>query len=402
MARKAFICGSNGPKAIGELKYALDDAQRIAKTLADGRYGFTVAAPTAPDDPYQIKKELDLLAKSCGEKDSFIIYFSGHGELLKGELMLVLDHTKPGDETTYLPVAWVKEARDRSVARNRLIVLDCCHAGGAVGAKSGIDLVEFGLESETELMLLASRRLEIAREFEQLKGSFLTTTMCAFLDTTHTITVGLQQLMVYLNKLAQQHNADDTVQKVPIPFLNGDQQGEFYFTEPPSPWIKYKIDGHNGTELLVIPAYIGNQAWCIARTPVTNLQYRRFVEDALKGTTPTGGIFFRKRDLTKGELGKHLEEWVGPFKPWDHDDFSDSDQPVVCISFAEAERYAKWLSRKSELEFSVTPLKVWDIAAFGKGFPVHDRREWSTIRRTLLHGYRTRRAEPLHTVWWIC
>jgi hypothetical protein len=77
------------------------------------RYGFKVAAPTKPGDPYQIKKELDRLAKGCTQDDSFVFFFSGHGELVGGELMLVLDDTVPGDETTYLPVGWVKEARAR-------------------------------------------------------------------------------------------------------------------------------------------------------------------------------------------------------------------------------------------------------------------------------------------------
>jgi hypothetical protein len=302
MVRKAFIWGSNGSNAIGELKYARDDARRIAKTLSSSRYNFAVTSPTIPDDPYQIKKELDLLAKSCAEEDSLIIFFSGHGELLKGELMLVLDSTKPGDETTYLPVNWVKEARDRSVARNRLIILDCCHAGGAVGAKSGIDLEEIGLESKTELMLLASRRLEIAREFEYLKGSFLTTAMSSFLETTTVTAPNLRHLMSYLNMSAQSHNsrADNAAPKVPIPFLHGDQQGDFYFTEPPSRWVRHQIDGPNATKLLVIPAYGGHLAWCIGQTPVTNAQYRIFIKNSGGSAIPDWRCLLQDRKTRLG------------------------------------------------------------------------------------------------------
>jgi hypothetical protein len=234
MARHAFVWGSNASAAFGKLKYARDDAQRFSRTLAGARYGFKVVAPTKPGDPYQIKKELDRLAKGCTQDDSFVFFFSGHGELVGGELMLVLDDTVPGDETTYLPVGWVKEARARCAANNRLIILDCCHAGGAVGAKAGgaIDIAELGLESKTELMLLASRRLEIARELAALKGSFLTSAMCDFLDGAEGAVVGLGQLMAHLHKSARAHNqaAAGGVAKVPIPFLNGDQQGEFLFT----------------------------------------------------------------------------------------------------------------------------------------------------------------------------
>ncbi len=152
MARHAFIWGSNGSKAFGELRYAQEDARRMADTLRRPPYEFAIMAPTVPSDPYQVKKELDMLAKSCGEQDSFIIFFSGHGELLHGQLMLVLDQSVPGDQTTYLPVDWVKGARALCEANNRLIILDCCHAGGAVGDKAGagVDLEGLALESKTE------------------------------------------------------------------------------------------------------------------------------------------------------------------------------------------------------------------------------------------------------------
>jgi hypothetical protein len=116
MARHAFVLGSNGPAEFGRLIYAAADAGRFSDMLADPRYGFKIATASAPTDPYQIKKELDLLAKSCVAADSFVFFFSGHGELLAGELMLVLDETVPGDPTTYLPVNWVKEARARCQA----------------------------------------------------------------------------------------------------------------------------------------------------------------------------------------------------------------------------------------------------------------------------------------------
>jgi formylglycine-generating enzyme required for sulfatase activity len=391
MARKAFVWGSNGSKAIGELKYALDDARRTSEILVSDRYGFSVTSPTAPHDPYQTKKELDLLATSCGVEDSFLIYFSGHGELLKGELHLVLDRTIPGDVMTYLPISWVKGARDRSDARNRLIILDCCHAGAASGAKSAIDVVE--LESETELMLLAGQRLEIAREFDDLKGSFLTTAMVDFLSDSRSRSVGLQQLLNHLNKAAQRRNSKAVSQafpKVPIPFLSGNQKGEFYFTQPSSTWIQHQIDGPTGSgiKLVVIPAFSGDKAWCVGVTPVTNEQYRRFFDvRSRRGYScgverPTGEIFYSiggKRDWVEGTtVAANDQGWVGPFKPWDHPEFSADDQPVVCVSFHEAYEYAGWLSEqsRSENKFYVTPLEVWDIAAFGKEFPEHDRNEW--------------------------
>jgi len=255
MARRAFVLGANGPDGPDRLKYASADAERIAKVLALPEYLFTVEPPSRPNDPYEIKRELDALATSCTEDDAFIFFFSGHGELIHGGLMLVLDGTEPDKITTYLPISWVTEARDRCPARNRLIILDCCHAGAAVGAKSkgSIDIINLGIESKTEVMMLASRKLEIAREFEHLRGSFLTSEICGFLNDQRSDTVRLRDVMDYLHGAAVRHNRlkPSDMPVVPIPFLNGNQQGDFLFTIRSKPRKRYwtpvsiRIDGQN-------------------------------------------------------------------------------------------------------------------------------------------------------------
>ena len=332
-----------------------------------------------------------------------MIYFSGHGDLLNGQLMLVLDETIPDKVTTYLPASWVLEARSRSTAGNRLVIFDCCHAGGATGdvsrPRSRTDLTEVVLESQTDIMLLASRRLEIAREFTHLRGSFLTREMCSFLENTTSRTVGLQQLMIYLNVTAQSHNngtkpeLPPNVPKVPIPYLHGDQQGEFYFTQPPLSWIKHSIMATNGTELMVIPAFTrgGKRAWCVGRTPVTNVQYKIFSSASQKSNdkllfkrlmAPEGKVFIRGEDLENWQASLSIsfgrEGWVSEFRPWAHKNFADADQPVVCISFEDAEAYVSWLNSQSSsaCKFWVTPFKVWNIGAFSKDFPVYDRQLW--------------------------
>jgi hypothetical protein len=233
MTRYAFMLSSNGTNAFGKLKFANNDADKMAAILSDLRYSFQIVRPTQPHDPYEIKREVDRVATSCHESDAFIFFFSGHGDLVGGELMLVLDKTIPGEITTYLPVSWIREARARCSAHDRLIILDCCHAEAGIGAKSGgsIDVAELGIETETDVMLLASRRLEVAREFRQLKGSFLTSAICSFLSEARTETVSLSRLMSYLHSAAITYNRNRrNSPKVPIPFLNGNQQGEFLFS----------------------------------------------------------------------------------------------------------------------------------------------------------------------------
>jgi hypothetical protein len=233
MQKHAYVLGANGTDTFGSLQFATSDARRFADTIGGHRYGFKVVHPREPTDPYSIKKELDYLAKSCSETDVFVFFFSGHGELIKGDLFLVLDATVPGDETTYLPVNWVLESRNRCAAKNRLLILDCCHSGAATGLKSAraVDFAELGFDAQNNLLLLASRRLEAAREFEHLKGSFLTVELCQFLNSSGPL-VTLSQAMAHLNVSARRYNASTrpTSSLVPIPYLFGDQQGEFIFS----------------------------------------------------------------------------------------------------------------------------------------------------------------------------
>jgi hypothetical protein len=251
------------------LKYAEKDAYRIAQTLAAPRYNFSITSPSKPSDPYQIKRELDRLAKSCRRDDTFLFFFSGHGDLVGGELMLVLNETEPDDETTYLRASWVLEARALCAANNRLIVLDCCHAGGASGRKTAtpIDFGALGTSAKTDLMLLASRRIEEAREFDHLEGSFLTAEMCSFLNAVSTRKVSLAQLMAHLNNTAHNYNESlaSGIRKVPIPFINGEQEGDFVFTgslayTDLSEHVKIRKEQVGGTFPIVLLAVMGLEA----------------------------------------------------------------------------------------------------------------------------------------------
>ena len=160
---------------------------------------------------------------------------------------------------------------------------------------------------------------------------------------------------------------------MPIPFVFGRERGRFFFTLAPSEWRIHEIEGPNNHVFTVLPALTEfGAAWAVGKTPVTNDQYREFVQ-ATRWREP---------------LGEHLQghgeaaRWLGPFRPWEEKEFSSLDLPVVCVDLRDAVAYSEWLSRKGlslwSLKIAVTPTEVWDFAAFGSPYPSFDRRTWLT------------------------
>lgn len=189
---------SNGPEDSDQLKYANDDAKRIADVLSKEEYGFEIfkVPGEISSSKYHILAHLSQIIAGCTDQDDFIFYFSGHGDARYKKLHLILDkttfQTKEDYLRTSLPIAGILDEISNCKAKNRLIILDCCHAG-AVDEKSkennafGEDssTPEFKTiidDSESYHILLASDKLEktreiklqLANESEPLRGGFLT------------------------------------------------------------------------------------------------------------------------------------------------------------------------------------------------------------------------------------
>lgn len=78
--------------------------------------------------------------------------------------------------TTSIPISDVLQAFQYCQAHNKLLVLDCCHAGAAVNA-TGLrspteEPVKEIIHPDNHLVLMASDRFEKARELDTLKGVF--------------------------------------------------------------------------------------------------------------------------------------------------------------------------------------------------------------------------------------
>lgn len=133
----------------------------------------------------------------------------------------------------------------------------------------------------------------------------------------------------------------------------------------------------NNSEMVFLPLRPYNgYAIAVSKYPVTNKQYKRFIEQVDTNISAKLNHVFAKdlqgykiKKFTKPK-GKILQngKWVGPFCPWDNEQFNDDDQPVVCISLIEALGYTYWLNTLSDCELSnaILPSEyLWDYAAMG-------------------------------------
>jgi formylglycine-generating enzyme required for sulfatase activity len=111
--------------------------------------------------------------------------------------------------------------------------------------------------------------------------------------------------------------------------------------------IKREIPQHEVT----LPAY------AIGRYPVTNAEFKRFIDD--------GGYKTQDYWTEVGWKQKESENWTKP-RYWDDAQWNDPAQPVVDVSWYEAYAYCQWLARKSGKPYRLPTEAEWEYAARGK------------------------------------
>jgi len=158
----------------------------------------------------------------------------------------LLDHTERDKLlTTAIGMRDVTVALEFSSAQNKLIILDCCHAGAVTrdGFRSGLNerVEDIGIAPDNHLALVASDHLEKARELEEIGGGFLTASLCGaledefdFADRDGDGQLSINDLSVWLRDRAAAHNRRNPELAVPIPYVSGRQRGaDFVFNSVP-------------------------------------------------------------------------------------------------------------------------------------------------------------------------
>ncbi|PPK67845.1 caspase family protein [Actinokineospora auranticolor] len=113
----------------------------LERALCDPETGIVDRAQcTVLDTPDSVTSLMQRLRRPVGQaEDLLVVYYSGHGirHEHRHELYLTVHDTDPAMLAgTAVPFEWLKEAIEDSPARTKLLILDCCYSGLAVGAMS--------------------------------------------------------------------------------------------------------------------------------------------------------------------------------------------------------------------------------------------------------------------------
>lgn len=198
------------------------------------RCDFEVERLPSDLDYHEIQKRVADAAAACAPGDTLMVYFSGHGELLKGRLYLLLSGTKPTIFDIAINAHYLLDSLQFSEASNKLLILDCCHAGRAAGFKGSEQFPE-ELKVGSELVLCASDHLERTRELAEIGAGFMTHHMCAILEAPRPASMTLIDLAAELKRRAAIHNARQPKAKVPLPYLFGSDRSTFVIKKPKGP-----------------------------------------------------------------------------------------------------------------------------------------------------------------------
>ncbi|GCC10018.1 caspase domain protein [archaeon] len=161
--KKALIVGIDNYQS-SPLSGCVNDANAIANTLetnGDGSPNFSVRLTTSPNTDVtrsSLREAIENLFS--GESDMALLYFSGHGFIKSTGGYLVTKDASRYDEGVSMDD--VLNIANQSNAKNKVIILDCCHSG-ALGSPS-VTNNNLAQLSEGLSVLTASRDSESAME----------------------------------------------------------------------------------------------------------------------------------------------------------------------------------------------------------------------------------------------
>lgn len=158
----ALIIGNDDYQFMPKLESAVSDARAVERVLRE-HYGFKTRMILNAGRA-EILSALNDYRQSLGERDSFLIYYAGHGELNERSLLgyWLPVNAKRNDTTEWISDRMITDQIGLMPARHIMVIADSCYSG-AMTRSSGIRLVasttgqSAAVKRLTKLAMLPSR-----------------------------------------------------------------------------------------------------------------------------------------------------------------------------------------------------------------------------------------------------
>lgn len=134
------------------------------------RWGLPAGGCTIVHNPESAAQVHDAVRRAALQVDVaglLMVYFAGHGviDADTGELHLAIGHTDPDSAyASAVPYEWIRRAVAHSRSNYRVVILDCCYAGRAIGGLSaaGSGLLADRVEIDRSCVMVAASANRIA------------------------------------------------------------------------------------------------------------------------------------------------------------------------------------------------------------------------------------------------
>lgn len=145
LTSRAVLIGTSDYTRLSPLPAVANNLKTLSELLqAPDLWGLPAEHCTVVLNPKSIAAMMDPLYEAGREaKDTLIVYFAGHGLLHSVESDLYLTLVDSHQDRMYSAVAYdaVRNELRSSTARRKIVILDCCYSGAALGVMSGEDPV---------------------------------------------------------------------------------------------------------------------------------------------------------------------------------------------------------------------------------------------------------------------
>lgn len=162
--RRALLIGINAYPHGDELKGCIEDVENLERVLSrngDGTVNFDVRVMKDVQSSEEAMEAIDFLFHD--DADCALFYFSGHGFVNSDGAEMVFPDDVRNKKGYYngLQMATLMNVVNRSKAKNKIVILDCCYAGSI--ANSNIEATTSALNTGVSIMA-ACREDEFAEE----------------------------------------------------------------------------------------------------------------------------------------------------------------------------------------------------------------------------------------------